>query len=128
VLASGYLLNGQHDYHNRMRWPEGLAVGARWVNQMTGWNAIGFFQLWHSSQDEWQGARIKPYPHLHNSACRGDVQHSLQWDRPKRELLPEIIAVHLESQLAKLGANWKGRKTRPFGPPLPALEKANQCS
>lgn len=118
VLKSGYLLYGQHDYHNRLRWLDGAQVGARWVNPVVGWVPIGFFQLWHSSQDQYHGARIRPYPFRHNDACRTDVQMGLQWDRPKRELLPEIIAVHLESEPGRLGVNWQGRKTRRFGPPV----------
>ena len=81
---------------------------------------IGFFQLWHSSEDQFRGARVKPYPVQHNDACRTDVQHALQWDRRKRELLAEMLVVHLESEPAKLGANWAGRTTRRFGPPMPA--------
>lgn len=116
LIASGYLQN-QHDYHNRLRFPEGFPVGSRWVGHDVGYVPIGFFQLWHSSQDQWRGARVKPYPTKHNTACRTDVQHGLRWCRGRRELLPDVIAVHLESEPAKLGANWNGRTTRRFGAP-----------
>lgn len=117
ILASGYLTHNHHDYHNRVRWPEGVKPGARWADLETGYVPIGFFQMWNGRADLWKGARIRPYPTKHNDACRTDVQHGLQWDRPDRELLPELIAVHLESHPAAMGANWRGRTTRWFGPP-----------
>ena len=42
--------------------------------------------------------------------------HGLQWARPDRILIPEIVAVHLESEPSAMGANWKGRTTKAFGP------------
>ncbi len=92
---SGYLQGGQFDYHCRTNLPEGITLGTRWSHPRMGWVPIGFFQLWHSSQDEWKGIRVKPYPTNHGNACRTDVQHALQWDRHKRELIPELIGVHL---------------------------------
>ncbi len=97
--------------------PPGFPVGARWVNPTTGWVPIGYWQLWHSSQDEVGGLRVKGYPSNHGTACRTDVQHALQWDRRHRELLPELFVAHLESEPCKTGANWNGRTTRRFGPP-----------
>lgn len=114
-LKTNYLQT-QHDFHCRLSLPEGQTLGSRWVHWNTGYCPIGFFQLWHQSMEEWKGARQRPYPARHGDACRSDVQHSLQWDRKDREHLPEIIVVHLESEPAALGANWKGRTTRPFGP------------
>lgn len=129
VLASNYLTTLHHDYHNRVRWPEGLPVGARWADINFGYVPIGFFQLWHSKSDLWKGIRIKPYPTKHNDACRTDVQHGLQWDRPDRVLLPELIAVHLESHPnAPIGVNWKGRKSPRFGPPVTTKIERNTAS
>ncbi len=115
LLKSGWLKT-QHDYHNRLSWPAGFPVGDRWGSLSTGWVPIGFFQLWHAGADEHKGSRIKPYPSRHNSACRTDVQHALQFDRRKRSLIPEVVVAHLESEQAKTGANWNGRKTKRFGP------------
>jgi hypothetical protein len=112
---SGYL-NDQLDYHCRLRFPMRWKLGARWAHPEMGYVPIGFFQLWHSSQDDWRGVRVKPYPTHHGNATRTDVQHGLQWDRHKRALIPEIVAVHLESEPTEMGKNWKGRKTKPFGP------------
>lgn len=97
--------------------PRGYQIGARWIGP-DGHVPIGFFQLWHrkGGEEEVAGARVKPYPSGHGSACREDVQHGLQWDRRQRELLAELFVVHLESEQCKTGANWKGRTTKRFGP------------
>lgn len=116
LLKSNYLHGAQFDYHCRTSFPHKVEIGSRWCHPQFGYVPIGFFQLWHSSQDEWHGVRVKPYPMNHGNACRTDVQHGFQWDRKKRALIPEIVAVHLESEHAKLGANWQGRTTKPFGP------------
>ncbi len=115
-LQNSGFLTAPHDYHCRVNIPDGYSIGTRWATLHTGWCPIGFFQLWHSSTDEWRGVRIKPYPQNHNTACRTDVQHSLQWDRKKRELIPEFLVVHLESEQCPKGTNWNGRKTKRFGP------------
>lgn len=105
--------------HCAVNFPAGIQVGTRWADTSSGYCPIGFFQLWHSDVDLWRGVRARRYPVAHNDACRTDTQHSLQWDRRQRELLAELIVVHLESEPAKLGANWRGRKTIPFGPTSP---------
>lgn len=110
---SGYL---QHDYHCRINFPKGLNVGARWGNSEYGYCPIGYFQMWHSRSDIYKGIHLRHYPTTHNDAARSDVQFAIRWDRRHRVLLPEVIAVHLESEPAKLGANWKGRVTKRFGP------------
>jgi hypothetical protein len=116
VLSSGYLHGGQSDYHCRTVFVPGIDLGTRWAHPQFGYVPIGFFQLWHSSEDEWRGVRVKPYPMNHGNACRTDIQHALQWDRHKRALIPELSVVHLESEPAQKGTNWKGRKTKQFGP------------
>lgn len=113
---SGYLSQPPDNPHE-VRFPPGYDLGARWVVPQAGWVPIGFTQLWHASMEEWRGVRVRPYPANHPGASHTDVRHSLQWDRRQRQLLPELIAVHLESEAAEIGANWKGRTTRPFGPP-----------
>ena len=40
-----------------------------------------------------------------------------KWTKDKRELLPEFVAIHLDSEDAtvkEMGKNWSGRKTQPF--------------
>lgn len=119
VKQSNWLQGGQYDYHCRVN-PNHVAtklqMGTRWAHHTMGYCPIGAFQLWHSSQDEWRGVRIKPYPLNHSTSCRTDIQFSLQFDRSKRTLIPEIIAIHLESEPSDKGINWAGRKSKRFGP------------
>lgn len=122
LLSSGWLYSS-HDFHNRLNWPVGFQPGSRWVGKNEGWVPIGFFQMWSGASDIYKGVRIKRYPSNHNDACRTDVQHALQWDRNNRKFIPELIVVHLESEKAKLGANWKGRTTKRFGSPNPLMAK-----
>lgn len=101
-------------------------VGARWVDVRYGYVPIGYFQLWHHSQDVRHGIRTRRYPEWHSSAARADVKFALQWDRRRRQLLPEVIVAHLESSPAQTGANWNGRKTPLFGPEAqPAVVQKN---
>lgn len=89
-------------------------IGARWVDIRYGYVPIGYFQLWHQSADIRKGIRTRRYPEWHSDAARADVKFALQWDRRRRQLLPEIIVGHLENG-GKMGANWKGRTTPKFG-------------
>lgn len=91
-----------------------MKVGTRIAKYATseGYIPIGFFQMWnplHSGVDN--------YPDEHGDAGRSDMLFSMQWKRNKRGFIPEIIAIHLESEvLSTMGKNWKGRKTVAFGP------------
>lgn len=123
LLKTGFMQGGGWDYHCRTQFPPGFEIGTRWVHPQMGYVPIGFFQLYHSSQDEWKGVRVKTYPHAHSSACRTDVQFGLKFDRHKRAIIPELIAVHLESEKVLKGANWKGRNTKQFGPGVHGLPK-----
>lgn len=84
-------------------------LGSRLLHQEYGWCPIGYFQMWHASQQ-------RSYPINHGSAEHSDVLFAVQWPRPKRILLPEFFVTHLESGASEFGANWQGRKTKPFGP------------
>lgn len=74
-----------------------------------GYIPIGFFQLWNAKR-----TGIKSYPMGHGTSARADMGFARQWDRQNRHLIPEIVAVHLESEPAANGANWRGRRTQPF--------------
>ena len=81
-------------------------TGARVVNpSFPGYSPIGFFQMWNVASG------VLDYPEGHTDAAREDVLHAKRWPREKRELLPEIIVYHLESEPAPKGANWSGRTT-----------------
>lgn len=83
-------------------------VGSRLVHNEYGYCPIGYFQLWHSSAN-------RKYPINQGSAEHTDVLFAVQWARKNRILLPEIFVTHLESESAPMGANWRGRQTKPFG-------------
>lgn len=117
LKSTSYMQGANWSYHCQLQFPNGYKPGDRWVHPSMGWCPIGFFQLYHSLSDEWAGIRIRPYPQNHSSAARTDVQFANRWDRHKRGLIPELIAVHLESEQVKKGANWQGRTTKRFGPP-----------
>jgi hypothetical protein len=87
-------------------------LGARIAHRdYGGYVPLGFFQLWH------RDSGITRYPIVQDGdAEHTDVLHSLQWERGKRVLIPEILAIHLESEASPMGANWKGRTTKPFRP------------
>ena len=77
-----------------------------------GWLPPGFFQMWHP-----QGSGKAEYPQDHSAtAGRTDVNFSFSFPRERRALIPEIFAIHLESEEVHMGANWKGRRTKFFGP------------
>ena len=79
--------------------------------------------MWNRKSDHRHGIRLRRYPDNHQDAARADVKFALQWDRRHRQLIPEVFVAHLESEPAPVGANWKGRKTKRFGPPDPPPPK-----
>jgi len=101
----------QHEWeifvHNR---PFPLAVRIAKLDR-DGYVPIGYFQLWNPG-----GSGVCQYPEHHTTAARSDMLFAMQWTRDRRHLIPEIIATHLESERAAMGANWNGRTTRAFGP------------
>lgn len=117
VVRSGWPHNHYQHHPHCITPPHGFEIGARWVGH-DGWVPIGFFQLWHRANggEEKYGARLKRYPQGHSDACREDVQFALYWDRAKRVLIPDLFVAHLESEACHVGSNWKGRKTKWFGP------------
>jgi hypothetical protein len=105
----------QHSWHYlvcppRQESPAWPLLARLAIRAYGGFIPIGFFQMWHT---KWQ----RRYPWNSGTAEHTDVQHAMQWRSKDRRLLPEVIAVHLESEPADFGANWNGRKTKPFGPP-----------
>jgi len=98
-------------YIHMNAFPIGVRI-AEYMNKNAGWEPLGYFQLWNP-----KGSKIRTYPTEHEYADRTDVLQSKKFPRQHRELLPEIIVVHLESEgldTKHMGKNWKGRKTAPF--------------
>ena len=91
-----------------------MAGRVRWVDIRYGYVPIGYFQLWHESVDTRKGVRLRRYPEWHSNAARADVKFALQWDRKRRQVLPEVMVAHLESGASPMGRNWNGRKSPKF--------------
>jgi len=94
--------------------PTAFPVGVRIGQYMgDGYQPIGFFQMWHPNI-----SGVKLYPEDNAGADRTDVLHAKKWGRKNRAFIPEIIAIHLDSEnstVDTMGKNWKGRITQPFG-------------
>jgi hypothetical protein len=99
----------QNDYMCRVHVPLFPLLDRIAIRDYGGYVPIGFFQMWH-------GSLGRRYPIAKGDAEHTDVLHAIQWDEGKRHLIPEVIAIHLQSNLSVLGANWQGRKTPRFGP------------
>ncbi len=110
-LASPVVLNEAGVYVHLKHFRVGTRI-AKMEKGYGGWIPIGFFQMWHA------GTCPRQYPQEHNDAGRTDMQFALTFSRLKRYLIPEIVAIHLETKLegAGMGVNWSGRKTPVFGP------------
>jgi hypothetical protein len=94
--------------------PIGVRV-AEYMNYNSGYEPIGYFQLWNPS-----GSDVYDYPTEHDFCDRTDVLQVKKFERENRELLPEIVVIHLDSEelkVSEMGKNWKGRKTPVFGIP-----------
>jgi glycosyltransferase involved in cell wall biosynthesis len=104
----------QYEWSCMVHPPRRWAMGSRIAHfDYGGYCPIGFFQLWHA-----RGSGIERYPiHCQGTAEHTDVLHAIQWDRRDRVLIPELIAIHLETRsktTAAMGANWSGRTTPEF--------------
>jgi hypothetical protein len=108
--------------HPPRRWPMGSRIAHF---DYGGYCPIGFLQLWHP-----RTSGIERYPiHCQGTAEHTDVLHAIQWPRRDRVLIPELIAIHLETKSkasAAMGANWSGRTTPEFTMtegPFPTCER-----
>jgi hypothetical protein len=115
-LESSDYLHAQHGHHLVSLFPPVGEMGCRIVRGRFGYVPIGYMQLWHGGEGVHSGMRWKDYQDTDDDAAHSDIKFALQWDRGKRVLIPEVIAVHLESERVPYGTNWKGRRTKPFGP------------
>lgn len=102
--GNGFFVNTVHS---------GFPLGTRLsFDHEGGYIPVGYFQLFNPS-----ASGIAKYIEGHSDAGREDAVFPTLWPRRKRALIPEITAYHLESESAEMAVNWKGRKTKPFGPP-----------
>jgi hypothetical protein len=97
--------------------PMGVRL-AQYMEPGGGYVPIGYWQLWHPGT-----SGVHTYPETHGTAARTDFQHALKWPRERRELLPELVLIHLESQPG-MALNWNGRTTPPFSIAAPAAVPA----
>jgi hypothetical protein len=101
--------NYRRQYHYRyLVSPAAGPLGSRLIHNEYGYCPIGYFQMWHSRH------RDRRYHFSQGSAEHSDVLFALQWPAAQRILLPGVFVYHLESEPAKLGANWGGRVTKSF--------------
>lgn len=110
----GYWNNHAHEMGHWFH-PQ-LPVMSRLVSSIHGYTPIGAFQLFHGSELIQHNMHLRKYLPNHGDAARTDQQFSLQWDRRFRQVLPEVICIHLETNGSTHGANWAGRTTARFGP------------
>lgn len=104
-------------HQNWLLHTSGMPLGARLVHYFgeakdkgvfMGWRPLGFFQLTH-------GSAFETYPQNTIGADHCDLEFIRQYySRDKRSLIPELMAIHLESEGAVKGINWYGRKSLPF--------------
>jgi hypothetical protein len=115
LLDSQWLSRG-FEYHHFLEYPVGnVSIGSRLLLPEQSWVPIGFYQLWHGSQEYAGIYRVRMYPSGENNAAHSDVQWALTFDRDKRVLIPEFLVAHLITSDSGYGSNWNGRKTRRFG-------------
>ena len=96
---------------------------AEYNNKNAGYEPIGYFQLWNP-----KGSNVFNYPTQHDYCDRTDVLQCKKFARKDRELLPEIVVIHLESEglsVGSMGKNWKGRKTKLFQPSVQHKDQVN---
>lgn len=97
--------SGCSPVHRGAVYPEIVSASStQFVSDLHGYVPIGFFQLWHASQQ-------KPYPHSMGTAAMDDVAFGALWPRRNRRLLPGIFVGHVCSVPPYYGQNWGGRRS-----------------
>lgn len=69
----------------------------------------GYFQLWH-----WPTCQCW-YPENSKDASRSDMGFAAKWKPCIRRFIPDLTVYHLETPDQNYKANWRGRRTMPFG-------------
>lgn len=100
----------QHDGWVFVNPPKDIELGSRFAQYYgEGYTPIGFFQMWNPIE-----TGINTYPVDSIGADRTDVLFAKLFEPKNRALLPEVFVLHLESEEARMGTNWFGRKTKRF--------------
>lgn len=105
VLFNNWLLNGaSFEFGSRIV----HIYGEQGDNgKFTGWKPLGFTQICHRSS-------FDVYPEGSMDASHGDIQFIKDYfPRDKRVLIPEILGIHLSTELT-VGLNHQGRKSLRF--------------
>lgn len=85
----------------------------RWKRQGRRKNiGAGFFQLVNGNSTRLAGTSTW-YDERCTHAGRSDKRFLHSY--PAHDILPDVVAIHLESEPAQMGANWNGRTTVKFG-------------
>lgn len=98
--------NPQHRHSCLVQPHAETPLGARYVSPLEGYQPLGFFQLWHSSQH-------KPYPYSLGSAAHDDTMFAAKWAHADRRLLPTVMVHHLCAHKPVWGENWNGVRKMP---------------
>lgn len=75
-----------------------------------GYIPLGYFQLFADPS----GKKIVYPEHISEDFARSDMIMSAMYPRDKRELIPEIIGLHLMGRGETKGCNWTGRSSTKF--------------
>lgn len=101
----------QHTGYVFINPPGNFELGSRVAQYYgEGYYIIGYFQMWHPVK-----SGIYTYPTDSIGVDRTDMLFTKIWDAEKRILIPEVMAIHLESEDSVMGTNWMGRKSKKFG-------------
>lgn len=102
-------VNGTKDLYTKWGvWMDKWPLSKRYSPADVGYVPVGFFQLWNA------GVNDHIYSEGGTTAANSDIGFALNWPRKYRRMIPDVAAIHLDSEDAPSGANWSGRKTIPF--------------
>lgn len=111
-----YMANPEPLYENGWVYPPPFPLDGRLYSQEDrGYVPIGFFQLFHREAN--LGDPV--YPTEFDTAAGSDMAFARKFPRTHRHLLPELYALHLQTEDSTHAANWQGRKTARFAPGNP---------
>ena len=102
----GILNSGPQHANSVFLAPRSGRLSARYVDPLRGYVPIGFFQLWHASNQPL-------YPWSLGTAAHDDVMFAEQWPLSQRRHLPTAVCYHLCAREPQCGENWGGHRRQP---------------